>query len=506
MTLQRETIRRVIWNLMGYVLGGVVVLALPTVLIKTMGRAAYGLYSYVVLLLSQTYLLNLGLGEALAFYLSRAPLDPGQVRYWARHALGGILLGSSLGAGLWMIGGPEGLIHLLQVQDPAWEAVLLNLRWSGAFAILGYGVAIGLSWIPLSMGRGRSLLILPLGQAISQGLIPLGVAIARPGDVVLLGEATLLSMGLLGPAIWAVVSNLLRGWLWPAFSVQALRTLWGKGLWQGLSQWSGLFLNYYERTLIGRYVSLGQMGLFSAGHYFFTKVYQVLYKAAEALLPSYGPTTSFFRKRLRLYQTMWLLGVGTGSSMLLLQAWAPLLLAGFISPWGLAEERLTSGVLGAIGLVSWFIPTGPFMISQGQLKRHYVISLSLAGLQVLLTIPCLRAGLFLWPTALACLLLMGLMTYLLPAEGRGSALWRYWVFWPFMRLGTAWLAASLPTLIEWQGAIPYLISGLAGFGFFLLGESWQGHRKHVFLKQLLTQLRALWATHAKRFSGVTRRR
>lgn len=486
MTLHREALQRVGWNLLGYVAAGALVLALPIVIIKSMGRTAYGLYNYVVILLSQAYLLNFGLGEALAFYLSKAPFEEEKARYWARHALGGMLLSSGLGAILWLIGGPESLISLLEV-SPAWQPTLLQLRGPGALAIVGYAVAGGLGWIPLATGRKRALLLLPLGQAFTQGLLPLLVVFARPNNLALLFQTTLLSMGGLGLVVWIVVSRLLGGWLWPTFSGEALKALWTKGLWQGLSQWSGLFLSYYERTLIGRYVSLGQMGIYSAGHYVFAKAHQFLYKSAEALLPSYGETKSFFRARLRLYQTMWLIGAGAGASILFLGGVAGVLLPKLVSSWGLAEARLTSGVLGTLGLMSWLVPLAPFMISQGQLRRYYFISLGVAVFQVLLTLPCLRFRLYLWPSALASLLLMSLLRYLLPAERGSAPLWRYWVFWPFMRLGLAWLVASVPSLFGFWEPIFHLVSGAISLAVFLVGEFWRGRRKHTFLRQLIAQ-------------------
>ena len=80
--------RGAVWNLLGYLIAGGAALALPFVLVKGLGRGAYGVYSYVVLLLTQSYLLFGGLGEALAYYLANRQSE---AKWWIRQALGAAL-------------------------------------------------------------------------------------------------------------------------------------------------------------------------------------------------------------------------------------------------------------------------------------------------------------------------------------------------------------------------------------------------------------------------------
>jgi len=95
---------------MGYAIAGIGALLLPIVLIKNVGRGAYGVYSYVTLLLTQAYLLLGGLGEALAYFLANYRQE---AIYWIRGALGAALLMGALGLGLWQWRGPEILTALL---------------------------------------------------------------------------------------------------------------------------------------------------------------------------------------------------------------------------------------------------------------------------------------------------------------------------------------------------------------------------------------------------------
>ena len=474
--------RGAVWNLLGYLIAGGAALALPFVLVKGLGRGAYGVYSYVVLLLTQSYLLLGGLGEALAYYLANRQSE---AKWWIRQALGAALFTGGVGLALWVWLGPEMIAWLLAL-DSSWKALLKEVRIVAGLALVGYAVAILLGWVPLALGRHRGLVLLPIGQTIVQAVFPMGVVLMFPGDVRRLLEVSLYGGVGLGVCMWAAISTLMREPLWPLFGWQAWKALWKRGLWQNLSQWNGLFLTFFERTVIGRWASLGYMGLYSAGQYFSSKAYQVLYKGVESLLPAFGGEASLWRRHLRLGQTMWLVALFTGPLLMLTYGIGRVGLPYFVRPWGIVEMRLWGGVIVTTQFLFLLAPLMPFFTGQGRFRIFYLYSLIFALFQVGGTLWLVPRGYYYWGPVVGGIGGLFFLTGFVFKGWGVSGLWRVWVWYPLWRLLIGWGIALGPLVVGGiDRGIWSLLMSVVGVGVFLISEKhnrfWP--RKRDFLAQ-----------------------
>ncbi len=489
------------WNLLGYAIAGVAALALPFVLVKSLGRGAYGVYSYVVLLLTQSYLLLGGLGEALAYYLANRREE---ARWWIRQALGGALFLGGVGLGLWVWRGPE-LIAWLLALDVSWKGLLMEVRIIAGLALVGYAVAILLGWVPLALGRRRGLVLLPIGQTIAQTILPMGAVLAFPGDSLRLLELSLYGGVGLGVYMWMAISALMREPLWPLFDWQAWKALWKRGLWQNLSQWNGLFLTFFERTVIGRWASLSYMGLYSAGQYFSSKAFQILYKAVESLLPAFGGEVSIWRRHLRLGQMMWLVEFFTGPLLMLTYGVGSVGLPYFVKPWGIVEMRLWSGVIFTMQLLFLLAPLMPFFIGQGQFRIFYLYSLIVGLLQVGGTLWLVPRGYYYWGLVVGGLGGLFFLTGFVFTGWGVRSLWRVWVWYPLWRLLIGWGIALGPLVVGGidRGIWSLLMSAVSA-GVFMISERhdrfWT--RKRDFLLQVLV---GVWGFLSSRVKQIRSR-
>ena len=501
MNAHRETVRGAVWNLLGYVIAGIAALVLPFVLVKNIGRGAYGMYSYVVLLLTQAYLLLGGLGEALAYYLANRREE---ARWWIRQALGATLFMGVIGWGLWMWRGPEVMAWMLAL-DASWEGLLTEIRLIVGMALMGYAVAILLGWVPLALGQRRALVLLPIGQTVAQVLLPIGAVIVFPGDVRRLFQVSLYGGVGLGLYMWVAMSVLMGEPLWPLFSWQAWKTLWRRGFWQNLSQWNGLFLTFFERTVIGRWVSLSYMGLYSAGQYFSSKAFQILYKATESLLPAFGGEASIWRRHLRLGQTVWLIAFLTGPLLILTYGVGSAGLPYLVRPWGIVEMRLWSGVILTTNLLFLLAPLMPFFIGQGRFWTFYLYSLIMSLLQVVGTLWLVPRGYYYWGSVISAI---GGLTFLTVVVFRGwgiRSLWQVWVWYPLWRLLIGWGLALGPLF---GGGVDEnfwsLLMSVVGAGVFLISEKYNRFwpRKRDFLMQVWE---GAWGLLSSKVEGIRRR-
>ncbi len=483
MKAHRQVIRGATWNLIGYAVAGLGALILPIVLIKSIGREAYGVYSYITLLLTQSYLLLLGLGEALAYHLATYRSE---AIYWVRQALGAALFTGAMGSGLWLWRGPEILIALLGLES-FWQGVLLETRFLTGLALMGYEVAILLGWVPLALGWHQRLVLLPLGQLAAQVILPVSAVVWKPLHMQLLFEVSMYGGIGLGMYMWIAISLSLKQPLWPIVSWPAWRTLWRQGLWQSLAQWNGLLLNFFERTIIGRWASLSYMGLYSAGQYFSSKAFQVLYKAVESLLPSFGCEISIWRRHLRLGQSVWFVAFTSAPALLLLHGAGLVLFPHFITPWTIKEMRLWGGIIYSTQLVFVSAPLMPFFISSGRFRVFYLYSLCVVLCQVIATLGLVPLGYYYWAPAIGMICGLGFLTGTVFRRGGVGTLWRAWVLWPLMRLILAWGIVLGPLVpAESYSLMMHLACSLLGASSYFLGERYSltWPRKRDFLVQV----------------------
>jgi hypothetical protein len=323
-------------------------------------------YSYVVLLLTQSYLLFGGLGEALAYYLANRQSE---AKWWIRQALGAALFTGGVGLALWVWRGPEMIAWLLAL-DSSWKALLKEVRIvagvSAGRVCGGYPAGVGAAGIGAASGAGLTSYRANDSSSsfFSHGCFVLmlsrGCAAPLRSELVWGGGVGRLYVGgYLHPDAGALMA---------AFGWQAWKALWKRGLWQNLSQWNGLFLTFFERTVIGRWASLGYMGLYSAGQYFSSKAFQVLYKAVESLLPAFGGEASLWRRHLRLVQTMWLVALFTGPLLMLTYGIGSVGLPYFVRPWGIVEMRLWGGVIVTTQFLFLLAPLMPFFYWAGPIS------------------------------------------------------------------------------------------------------------------------------------------
>ena len=498
MRAHREVVRGAIWNLLGYGVTGIGALLLPLVLVKSIGREAYGVYSYVTFLLTQSYLLLGGLGEAMAYYLASRRAE---AAHWIRHSLGAAIFTGAVGFLLWQLRGPETLIALLNLGAP-WQALLIEMRMLTGLALIGYEIAILMGWVPIAMGWRRRLVLLPFGQLIAQAVFPMGAVVWDPKNLRLLFEVSLLGGIGLGVYMWATISFLMRQALWPMFSWRAWATLWRRGLWQSFAQWNGLLLNLFERTMIGRWVSLSYMGLYSVGQYFSSKAFQGMYKATETLLPAFGGEISPRRRHLRLGQSMWLIMIFSAPFLLLLYGVGLMLLPYTVSSWGTPEMRLWSGLIFSTQLLFILTPLTPFFIGLGRLAVFYFYSLCILLFQMGATLWLVPRGYYYWAPAVGVMGGLAFLTVVVFRHRRESVFWRAWVLSSLGRLILAWGMALGPLILgAGTNSILHPTFTLLAMLSFLLTErySFLWPRKREFLIQVW---QAFWGFLRARFVAL----
>ncbi len=484
MKAHREVVRGAIWNLLGYAVAGIGALILPLLLIKNIGREAYGVYSYLTLLLTQAYLLLGGLGESLAYHLANFR---DEAAYWIRHSLGAALFTGGLGFLLWQLHGPETLIALLGLGAP-WQTLLIEMRTLAGLALIGHEIAILLGWVPLAMGHRRSLVLLPLGQLMTQVVLPIGAVALDPENLRLLFKVSLYGGIGLGAYMWSAISLRMGQALWPAFSWHAWSTLWKRGLWQSLAQWSGLLLSLFERTIIGRWVSLSYMGLYSVGQYFSSKAFQVMYKATESILPAFGSEVSIWRRHLRLGQTVWFITFTSTPFLILLYGVGLLMLPHVVKTWNVSEMRLWAGVVLSTQFLFISAPLIPFFIGSGKFRVFYFYSVCIALLQIGATLWLVPRGYYYWAPAMSIAGGLGFLTVMVFRRVSWGIFWKSWVVPCLVRLIIAWGIALAP-LISGMEKDSLLHPGFSLLALlsFLLGERYGSlwPRKRDFLIQVL---------------------
>ncbi len=500
MNAHREVLRGAAWNLIGYFIAGVAAFSMPFILIKSIGRGNYGVYTYLTLLITQAYLLLGGLGEALASQLTQSR-NLLAARQRIQEALGAALSLGLLSFALWLWKGPLLLQKLLSLDSP-WQEILLRLKVLAGLSLIGYKVAILLGWVPLALGHKRALVLLPVGQVITQALLPMAVVIWCKANLPLLMQVTLWGYICLGLYMWIGVSYLLGYPLWPRFSILAWQALWRGGLWQNLSQWSGLFLNFFERTLIGRSASLNYMGLYSAGHYFCSKGFQILHKAAESLLPQYGGESSPLRRQLRLSQSIWLLMYLTTPILLLGYGLGLVLLPALVQPWGTLEVRLWAGLVASSHILCISVPLVPFLIGTGRFRLFYLYSTVMLVIQATCTLLWVPRGYYYWAPIPALSAGIGFLSFTWYRSQSQWQLWRSWVGETFLRALSIW--TLILGLLVGEGKLFSSLSlgaSLVGVGMFLITEkhSPMWRRKRLFLQTLSQTVQSLLGTHVPWF-------
>ena len=480
-------------------MSGIGALILPLLLIKSIGREAYGVYSYLIFLLTQAHLLLGGLGESLAYHLANSR---DEATYWIRHSLGAALFTGALGLFLWQLRGPETLSDLLNL-GTSWQMLLIEMRTLTGLALIGYEIALLLGWVPLAMGERRALVLLPLGQLMAQVVLPIGAVALEPENLRLLFEVSLYGGLGLGAYMWSAISLRMGQPLWPTFSWRVWGTLWKHGLWYSLAQLNGIFLSLFERTLIGRWVSLSYMGLYSVGQYFSSKAFQLLYKATESLLPAFGGEISIWRRHLRLGQTLWFIGFTSTPILILLYGMGLMLLPYVVKLWGPSEIRLWAGVVLSTQFLFISAPLMPFFIGSGRFSVFYFYSLCMSLLQIGATLWLVPNGYYYWAPAVGIAGGLGFLTLMVFRKKKWSIFWRSWVVPCLVRLVIAWGIALAP-LLSGRETNSVLHAGLSLLAIlsFVWGERYDSlwNRKRDFLIQVFQAFQGFLGA---RFAGIS---
>ncbi|MCX7606670.1 MAG: hypothetical protein N2170_05320 [Bacteroidia bacterium] len=483
----KDIARGALWNAIGYLLGGALALALPIFLLKWLGRAQYGIVSYLTLLVSQSYLFNLGMGEVMAQRLTAAT---SLGRFWegwrcVRASLS-VVWGSSILLTIgWLYAGPSLVGHLLRLSKEEVDLLHRVYYWVPP-AIWGVQTGLWGSWIPIALRRFRWAALNTITLALWQGVFPLAVLSLSPiksAEIAL--RSLLLGYSLYGLTAWLGILYFLKRLPWPGHFREGFSLL-KTGLWPAAGNMLGIPANFIERTLIAQWGSLHLMGFYSALHYFFSKGNSIVLKALEALFPVFGsqadpPRRQFFR----LSQAVWLFTffggltgfVGWGVGIYLLQR--------FPIQVGEMERRTIAGVVGA-----WMalLPIGPYLTfytSRGHLRAAFWINLLIVTIQSLLAAFWVKKGFFFWATigsSTGGMLLGGALM-----QERGNrGLWWSWVGPTYLWMLFLW-AISTFTYLYWPHSdAPLLVIFLSGFLFVggeLIGK--MGKRKRIFLKNLI---------------------
>lgn len=474
------------WNLVGYGLGGVAAVALPVFLLRWLGRTEYGVVMYITGLVSQAHLFNLGLGEVMAQRLT-AKVSLGRLSEgwpFVRAALAGVWIVSATLSGLWLLRGPGLLAELLSF-SPAQQTLLYEVRWLVVPAVWGIQTGILLAWVPIALRRPRWVGFSTFLQGLLQGFLPfLVIALAPQRTPLFAAQAMLIGYTLYGLAQWMNGSFLAGRLLLPG-AVVHLGSLLKSSPWLSLLGGVGILLNYTERTLIGRWVSLSVMGFYTAVHYLFVKAGALLYKIAEVLFPVFGSAAeSALRQRFRLSQVVWLLLFGSvvGGGLL----WAAWALVERYLPIrvGLVERRILAGAVGSwIALVP-ITPLLAFLQGRGLFRAVFLLNGLLSLMQLGATPWLVRMGYFFWAPVIGAGSAMILATHWL-GKGPGGAFWHAWAWRSYIRGMVAW-GLSAVAYLAWD--LPAGVAPCVGAITLLYGaielQGRAGTRKRLFLRQL----------------------
>ncbi|MDW8014602.1 MAG: hypothetical protein RMK19_01155 [Bacteroidia bacterium] len=496
---QREVARGALWNGIGYILGGLLGVSYPLLLLHWLGRSGYGVVSYIALLVNQSYLFNLGLGEAMAQRLT-ASVSRGEREKGIAYIQSGLLgvwlitLGLSL---FWVLLGVRGLATILPLTSG--EALLLSeARTLVPFGFWGMQTGMFLSWVPIAVGDFRWAALNSIFQTLWQALFPLLLLFLSGEPSPSLALRWIL-IGYLGYGInlWLFTAYRLR-WHGLPGRFHLIPSLLQHSIWIGLQGLLGLPLSFFERTLVAQWDSLSLMGFYSAIHYLGAKVSAFALKIFEALFPVFGaPQESLLRQGLRLSQTIWLVSLIAGVGGL--GGWGVLSLVLPLLPThiGPAEKVLMAG---AIGSLLCYLPGAPLSIfhqSQGHFRALFWMSSAMMLLSVLLTPFLVAQGLFFFPSIFGSLLWMGLNVLLLTQKRSIQVLWRYWVYPTYFRVLGYWGIGALLFTHTFLESIAPIILFLISLVFMI--SELRG-RKRVFLRQLFSTLWGLSQTAIRRFS------
>ncbi len=503
---QRAVARGVVWNLVGYGLGGVAAVALPVFLLRWLGRSEYGLVMYITGLVSQAHLFNLGLGEVMAQRLT-AHASVGRLKEgWAfvRTALAGVWLVSAALSGFWLFSGPALLAKLLSL-SAAQQALLREVRWLVVPAVWGIQTGLLLAWVPIALRRPRWVAFSTFLQGLLQGFLPfLVIALAPQRTPLLAAQAILIGYALYGLGQWLGGSFLAGRLLLPG-AVDRLGDLLKSSPWLSLLGGMGILLNYTERTLIGRWVSLSIMGFYTAVHYLLVKAGVLLYKISEVLFPVFGSVAeSALRQRFRLSQVVWLLLFGSVVAWGFLWAAWVLIERSLPIRIGPVERRILAGAVGSwIALVP-FTPLTAFLQGRGFFRSVFLLNGFLGLMQLGVTPWLVKVGYFFWASVVgAASAMVGATSWL--GKGPGGTFWRVWVWRSYVRSLAAW-GFSAVAYLSWDspGGVAACVGGitLLYVAAELKGKS--GTRKRLLLRQLWSVGLKLGQSALRRYLGPFR--
>lgn len=505
----RDIARGAFWNSLGYVVGGLVAIAWPVLLVYWLGRAGYGLVSYLALWANQSYLFNLGLGEAVGQRLTAAYSigRPQEAYPVIRAGLLGVWV-SSVGLSIaWLSFGPQTLASWLKL-SPAEASLLTEVHIWVPLAFWGTQTGMYLGWIPVALRRFRWAAFNTLLQSLWQAIIPLLLLTLSPTKTPRLAlETTLIGYVGYGFTVWGLTGHFLR-WLPLPGQPRLLPHLLRQSLWIAANNLLGLPITFVERTLIGRWASLNAMGFYSAVHYIFSKAVALTSKGIETLFPVFGSVVDSPRRQmLRLSQATWLM-----LCTALLSGFIGAATLSFVWPLlpiqiGTLERRTLAGLLG-----TWlfFLPSMPlltFFTSQGRTKVTFFLNLTLSVVQLSLTVFLVQKGYFFWASVGGLWTILGQSSWLFRRFGLSGRFWKYWGLPTLGRAALCWLLGA-GVFLYWPSPA---ISGSAFVGIaalFMAGElaGQKNARKRILLKQLRDTFVGLAEAARSRFLRPTRQR
>lgn len=505
----REIARGALWNTLGYILGGISALATPILLLEWLGRAQYGVVMYAASLASQSYLLNLGMGEVMAQRLTASASIGQWTVGWAtlRSALSVVWLSTAVLSGLWLLQGPEMITALLALSEVERQLLEEVYLWVPP-ALWGIQTGMFLNWVPIALGRFRWAAVNTLLQALWQSAFPLILLLLSSERSPLLVLRVILGgYAIYGASLWLLTAQRLGRVPWVG-SLRPALALLRAGLWPALSSLLAIPLTFTERTLISRWASLNLMGFYSALQYLLSKFSALALKAVESLFPVFGSQSdSPHRQALRLSQSVWLTtllstsgGLGGWAFTLWVYSWLPVKI-------GPIELQTLAGFWGSFLAFLPIMPVTTFFTSRGLLRTAFGVNLCIAGVQLGLTWFFARAELYLWASPVALLVGMVLSRYIVGRTKSGRCFWDGWVWPTYLRGIITWGIGA----VLWLFGVPSALLGMGLLG--LLGVFWATEllgrstaRKRIFLMQLLRSVQGLADTLRRRLLRPARQR
>ena len=276
------------WNMMAYIVMGIVGFVTVGIVVRQIGAESYGLYLTLAMIGGFVVLLDLGLGEATLKYVAQyhARDDIEGVNRVVGATLAVYLLVGLVGGGV-IIGCASWIVQIFKM-DPGEYARAARLFMIAGLSFILVPVVGAFRTIPQAVHRYD---VFSKAQVVME-LLRGGMIIA----VVLLGY------GLLGLVVWMVANQALNLVVmmviavrlvpglhpWPRPTRRGLREVFGYGVFSFVNQILGTLIVYVDRFILGMFFGMAEVAYLGVPKQMLLRAQGVYISAGSPLFPKFS--------------------------------------------------------------------------------------------------------------------------------------------------------------------------------------------------------------------------